>query len=239
MCQKENKGNTVDEHFLAAFIADFRKGKKTGDPMRYVRSTKKLIELYGSPKTVSEMLGVGKETVRILAKIAELPNEIQELVSAREIPLTIAFDLVPFNSERQVEIARVIRNLSFKEARKIIRYIGDNPEKSAEDARVEIMRTLESREINIAMIAIPKRFYDSLQKEETDVTALVARIIDEWLASQYSLDISELDNEGGMVSLTLKLSRNTFHALRRITRKPADLIEKIVVSWLRKREKTM
>jgi hypothetical protein len=237
MRQKDNEEITAEERSLGAFIADFRKSKKLGDPMQYAKASKKLIEFYGSPKAVSEKLGVGKETVRILSKLTTLPEEVQQRVSKREIPLTIAFDLVPLTTERQIETSRAIKNLSFKEARQIIRYIVENPGKSAEDARVAVMNALENREISVAMVAISQRDYDIMNQEDDDVTSSIIRMVEEWLANPQSLKNHDLVSEENKVSITLKLSRKTYHSLRKITRNPADLIEKVVASNLRREEK--
>ena len=225
------------ERLLASFIADFKKGKKSGDPLEYARACKALVDLYGSPKDVSEKLGVGKETVRVLSKILELPIEVQNLISSRKIPITVAFDLVPLNRDKQVETAIAISGLPFKDARAIIRRVSEDPEKSASSIREEVLGDLEKREINMAIIAIPKEMYTMLQEESKDVPLLISRIVEDLLAKDRTPHFSYAHQKQNLVSLTIKFTRRTFMVLRRKTRNPANLVEQIVFDWLKRKGK--
>jgi len=225
------------EHLLASFIADFKKGKKSRDPLEYARAAKALIGLYGSPKDVSERLGVGKETVRILSKILDLPTEVQNLISSRKIPITVAFDLVPLNRNKQIETAMAVSGLPFKEARAIIRRVTEEPEKSVSRIRVEVLGGLEKREINVAIIAIPREMYTMLQEESKDVPSLISRIIDDQLAKDHAMHFPHVPPTQDTVSLTIKFPRRTFRALRRRARNPANLVEQIIIDWLKRKGK--
>lgn len=224
-----------EKELLASFIANFKKGKKVADPIEYAETCKALIDLYGSPERVAEKLGIGKETVRILSKIVELPSEVKGLVSKRKIPLTVAFDIVPVDRSRQVEVARAVTGLRYRDARKVIRRLSENPQKSAESIRAEVLNELEKREVNIAMIALPRDIFGLLKEESKDVVALVGLIVDDWLAKGYPLDTSVSFEKKDLISLLVHLPRKTSMALIRKTRRPANLIEQIITTWLERK----
>jgi len=224
-----------EKELLASFIANFKKGKKTADPIKYAETCKALIDLYGSPEEVAEKLGIGKETVRILSKILELPSEVKSLISKRKIPLTVAFDIVPLDRARQVEVARAVTGLRYRDARKVIRRVSENPHKSAESICAEVLSELERREVAIAMIALPRYIFELLKEESKDVPALVGWVVDDWLEKGYPLDTSFPFEKKNLVSLIVKLPRKTSVALIRKTRQPANLIERIIITWLKRK----
>jgi len=227
-----------EKQLLASFIADFKKGKKNADPIEYAKTCKALVDIYGSPESVAEKLGVGKETVRILSKIVELPLEVQNIISQRKIPITVAFDLVPLDRGKQIEVAKAVSGLPFKDARKVIRRFSENPNASAATIRTEVLSELEKKEVNIAMIALPNEIYTLLEEESKDVPQLISHMVEEWLAGDGSLyDYFYSGEKRNFVSLTIRFSRKTFMALRRKTRKPANLVEQIVIAWLKQKGK--
>jgi len=228
---------TQEKRLLASFIADFKKGKKAGDPLEYARTCSKLVKLYGSPEIVSKKLGVGKETIRILSKIPELHPHIQNLISQRRIPLTVAFDLIPLDCNKQVEAANAIVGLPFKDARKVIRRISANPRIRAATARAKVLDELERKEANIAIIALPKEMYQLLSNKSKDVPRLIRKLVDEWLVKGSPLDRCYHAEKANLVSVTIKFPRRTFSLLRRRTRKPANLVEGIVMAWLKQESK--
>lgn len=228
---------TSEKELLASFIANFRKGTKIDDPIRYAETCKALTDLYGSPEKVAEKLGIGKETVRILSKIVELPPYIKSLISERKIPLTVAFDIVPVDRGRQVEVANAVIGLRHRDARKVIRRFSENPHRSAMSIRSEVLSELEKKELNIAMIALPRNVFKKLKDESRDVPDLVKLIVNDWLTKDYPLDTSFPSKEHDMVSLTVKLSRQMSMALRRKTQKPANLIEQIIITWVKQQER--
>jgi len=226
-----------EKQLLASFIADFKKGKKTADPMEYAKTCRALVNIYGSAESVAEKLGVGKETVRILSKVTDLPSQVQNLISQRKISITVAFDLVPLDREKQIEAAKVVSGLPFSDARRVIRRISENPDKAVTSIRAEVLSELEKKEVNIAMIALPREMYAMLQEESKDVPLLISRIVEDWLTKDVTPDFSYALQKRDLVSLTVKFPRSTFMALRRKTRKPANLVEQIVMDWLKQKGK--
>lgn len=225
-----------EKELLASFIANFRRAKKLGDPIEYAKACKDLVDVYGSPEDVAEKLGIGRETVRILSKVVDLPAEVKELISKKEIPLTVAFDIVPLDRVRQTEVARAVSGLPFKDARAVIRHVSNNPDMPIESARDEALKDLERREANIVMIAFPRNIYDTLSRESENVPVLVKKIVEGWLKKEEPLDYPIIPKDD-LVSLAVRLPRATYRALRKKARSPANLVEKVVFAWSKAKSK--
>jgi len=221
---------------IAILLTDFRKGKKISDPMLFAESSKFLIDRYGSAKQVAEKLGFSKEVVRILAKLTELPTEVKNLISRGDLLLTAAFDLVPLDSTRQIEVARSICGLSHGEAREVIRRAAKDPSKSAEVIKSEVLSNLEKKEVNIVMIGLTKQTHALLSQESQDTSLLVTQIVQDWLKQDFPLVSLPKEHEN-LLPLIAKLPRTTFKALRRKSKKPANLVEQVVFSWLKREGK--
>ena len=100
-----------------------------------------------------------------------------------------------------------------------------------------MLNALEKKEVNIAMIALPKELYSVLQEESKDIPLLISRIVEDWLAKDSIPDYSYTPQKQNLVSLTIKFPRRTFMALRRKTRNPANMVERIIISWLKQKGK--
>ena len=225
-----------ERELLARFIANFRKGKKIGDPMEYARTCKALLDMYGSSEDVAEKLGVGRETVRILAKLTELPSEVQDLISKKRLPLTVAFDIVPLDRARQTEVAKAVSGLPYRDARQVIRRFSMNPDMPIESVRAEVLEELEKREIDIVMLAFPRKIYTQMLRESQNVPLLVKQVVEEWLEKDGLLDYPTISKDD-LISLTVRLPRATYRALGKKSRNPANLVEKIVLTWLKEKDK--
>lgn len=225
-----------ERELLARFIANFRKGKKIGDPMEYARTCKALLDMYGSSEDVAEKLGVGRETVRILAKLTELPSEVQDLISKKRLPLTVAFDIVPLDRARQTEVAKAVSGLPYRDARQVIRHFSMNPDMPIESVRAEVLEELEKREIDIVMLAFPRKIYTQMLRESQNVPLLVKQVVEEWLEKDGLLDYPTISKDD-LISLTVRLPRATYRALGKKSRNPANLVEKIVLTWLKEKGK--
>jgi hypothetical protein len=226
---------TKEQEVIASFIANFKKVKKTANPIEYAEYCKKLVEILGSTEEVAKKLEVGKETIRILSKVSELPPEVKELISKKLLPLTVAFDIVPLPLKKQVEAAKAVVGLSYREAREVIKRISQNPHKSPESIRSEVLKELENKEIDIVMMAFPDYVLELLRNESQDIPALVTRIVDDWLKHNYPLESYLPSKKQNLISVVVKLPRKTFAALRKRTRNPANLIERIIITWTKQK----
>jgi len=222
---------------IAVLLADFRKGKKISDPMLYAESAKFLMDRYGSAKQVAEKLGLGKEVVRVLAKLTELPVEVRNLISRGDLLLTVAFDLVPLDPTRQLEVARAVCGLTHRDAREVIRQAARNPSRSAQEIRREVLSELEKKEVNIVMVGFTREIHKLLSQESADIPQLVTSIIQDWLEKKYPISTEATKQGMDLAPLIVRLPRPTFKALRKLSKKPANLVERIVISWLQRKEK--
>lgn len=225
-----------ERDLLARFIANFRKGKKIGDPMEYARCCKALLDIYGSTEDVAEKLGIGKETVRILAKLTELPSEVQDLISKKRLPLTVAFDIVPLGATKQTEVAKAVSGLRYGDARQVIRRFSTDPNVPIESVRAEVLAELEKREIDIVMLAFPRKIYTQLLQESQNVSLLIKQIVEKWLKKGGVLDYPTVTKDD-LVSVTVRLPRTTYNTLRKQSSNPANLVEKIILTWFKEKGK--
>jgi len=207
-----------------------------GDPMEYARCVKAILDLYGSPEQVAEKLGVGRETIRILSKLTDLPPEVQNLISKKSLPLTVAFDIVPLDRTRQTEVAKAVSGLPYRDARQVIKRFSMSPGVPIERVRAEVLEELEKREVNIVMLAFPIKIYTQLLQESQNVPLLITHVVEEWLKKDGVLNYPTISKDD-LVSITIRLSRATYRSLRKKTRNPANLVEKIVLSWIKERGK--
>ena len=204
--------------------------------MQYARTCKALLDMYGSPEDVAEKLGVGRETVRILAKLTELPSEVQDLISKKRLPLTVAFDIVPLDRARQTEVAKAVSGLPYRDARQVIRRFSMNPDMPIESVRAEVLEELEKREIDIVMLAFPRKIHTQLLQESQNVPLLVKQVVEKWLEKDDLIDYPTISKDD-LVSLTVRLPRATYRSLRKKSRNPANLVEKIILTWLKEKGK--
>ena len=223
-----------ERELLAFFIANFRKGKKIGDPMEYAKCCKALLDMYGSTEEVAEKMGVGRETVRILAKLTELPSETQDLISKKRLRLTVAFDIVPLDRTIQTRVAKAVSGLPYRDARAIIKRFSLNPDMPIERVRDEVLGELEKREVDIVMLAFPRKIYSQLLKESKNIPLLIKQVVEEWLKKDGLLEYPTI-SKNDLVSLSIRLPRATYRSLRNKSRNPANLVEKIILTWLTKK----
>lgn len=204
--------------------------------MEYAKCCKALLDMYGSTEEVAEKLGIGRETVRILAKLTELPSGVQDLISKKRLPLTVAFDIVPLDRTKQTEVAKAVSGLPNRDARAIINRFSMNPDMPIESIRAEVLDELEKREVDIVMLAFPRKIHTQLLKESKNVPLLIKQVVEEWLKKDCLLDYPTI-SKSDLVSVTVRLPRTTYRILRKKSRNPANLVEKIILTWLKKNGK--
>lgn len=129
---------------VALLLTYFRKWKSEVNPSEIIKRCKRLVSLYGLSKA-AKMVGVSRETMRIWAKLDGLPNEVKRLISKGDLLPTIAFDIVP--RRRQIQIAKAVAGLPYKEAKEIIRHLKKTPQKSIKKIRNEVLDEFEEKEL--------------------------------------------------------------------------------------------
>jgi hypothetical protein len=214
---------------IAVLLASLRKSKKFSNPTLFAESAGYLVRRYGSPEAVAERLSVGKETIRALAKVAEMPSEIKNLIATRRLLLTVAFDLIPLSPTHQVRLAREVAGLPFKDARAIIRYSSRNPGLAMSRVKKVVLRDLEKQEVNIAVVRLPRKIHDRMMGEGPDV--MVSGLCDRWFADGTPvLPVPNFSN--GALRTVIKVPRKAYGRLRARTNNIANLIERLAYYYL-------
>jgi hypothetical protein len=210
---------------LAIFFANYRKSNKFSDPIAYAESVRNMIHEYGSAERVAQDLEKGKETIRALAKVADMPKEVKRLISSGELLLTVAFDLLPFEPSRQVGLSRTVTGLSFKDARAVLRYVKSHPNESAAAARKIVLTELEKHEMVLAVMRFPRDTYEIITRADPSKTIIdgAQRWLDEGAPT-----LPPLVSGRGRLRLIVRVPRELHARLRRNSRNVPNLLERIV-----------
>jgi len=220
----------TEKKALAILLASFRKGRKYSDPIEFAESAKYLSRLYGSSEAVAERLEVGRETIRALVKVAEMPKQVKKLIADRKLLLTVAFDLIPFEPSRQRQLATQVAGLSFKDGRAVIRYSSKHPEEPIAEAKERALKELDKRELDIAVIRLPRAVHKVIVRGNPDKT--MATLCRRWLHD----GTPELPNStlgSDLLRLIVRVPRRTYRELKSRTRNVANLIEKIATYYVK------
>lgn len=220
---------------VALLLTYFRKWKSEVNPSEIIKRCKRLVSLYGLSKA-AKMVGVSGETMRIWAKLDGLPDEVKRLISKGDLLPTIAFDIVP--RRRQIQIAKAVAGLPYKEAKEIIRHLRKTPQKSIKKIRNEVLDEFEEKELAGVIIGLPIQTYQTLQKKSKNVSKLIERIVEGWLKhGGPKLAVQKKERRSKeIVPVVVKLSRLTLTLLRKKSRQPANLVEQIVIGWAKQKK---
>jgi len=214
---------------LATLLASFRRTGKFSNPIVYAESANYLVEKYGSAELVAHRLDVGTETIRALAKVAKMPANVKKLISDGKLLLTVAFDLLPFEPQRQVELAEEVKGLAFKDARAVIRCASRHPTESPSKLKQGVLSELEKRELNIVVVRVPRTIHEAIAKEGTEKT--IVKLCNRWLRDGYP-NLPIATRQSDLIRLIVKIPRQTYQELRHRTRKVANLVERIAIYYL-------
>jgi hypothetical protein len=104
---------------------EFRKSKKDNS-IKYLESCHQLIDLFGFQNTLKIFkkndIKMGTSTLQALYKVSLMPPPIKELISNGELLLTAAFEIPQIDEEKQIEMARAMKNKNYSDARKVAKH---------------------------------------------------------------------------------------------------------------------
>ncbi|MFH1318422.1 MAG: hypothetical protein ABIH71_05355, partial [Candidatus Omnitrophota bacterium] len=150
------------------------------------------LDKYGSQQAVAKTVGLSSEMIRQFLNVLKLPEEIQELVSKREIDsVDIVKEIAAINDpSRQIAVAHAFVNSLSKDVRDIKRLI-----KSANlpigDAKKAIINA-KPKGLHIFIIDFEDEMHRAIIKEAETLKIkpadLVKKIIADWLKRKSSSD---------------------------------------------------
>lgn len=183
----------LDEETALAILFRNLKGSKKKDYMATAKACRFLRRLYGSNAKVAEKVGVSSEIIREFDSLNDLPNEVKEMVSAGIIKLDTGYRISTKieGEEKQVEIAKAVRDLGAFDARAIIEYAQKNPNMPVSEVRSRVLgsKTIKER-LHIFVLPLAEDVFQALKSESTKLRIrpekLVERIIKNWLEKRQS-----------------------------------------------------
>lgn len=112
------------------YIAKEYKKMNKKDPIKYAETVKEFVDLVGGYNEAIEVMAkeikMKESTVRALCKVSDMPKKIKTLILNGKIQLTTAFEIPSIDEEKQIEIAKTIKGLSYKEAKEKLTRIKTN-----------------------------------------------------------------------------------------------------------------
>ncbi len=155
------------EKKLALVIANLGgKKSKINDWITIAETCKELADHFGSAQKVANELGRHYGTVREILKLAELPDEVKELIRERKILYDVGQRIARIRSrEDQIKVANAVVGLNSHDARALIQYTKGNPNASLNDFRERIISSKGKVEkIDVLIIPLKSESYKLLKK---------------------------------------------------------------------------
>jgi hypothetical protein len=171
---------------LSILFANTRRIKRNVDLITVAESCEYLVELYGSQKAVAEKVGLSAEMIREFRKLLNLPKEVKELISSRQIDrLDVAYRISMLEDpEKQITAARTIANLpSSKDVRDVLR-LAERVDLPIEESKKMILES-KPKGLHIFIVDFDDETYSALIEEakalEVETAELVKDIVTDWL----------------------------------------------------------
>lgn len=177
-----------EDKLLAILYSNFSgKGKQINDWIYVAEKLEELKDFYKSEKKVAENLGISYEMVRSTLKLLDLPEEIRQLVKEDKLSQDLGWRLLGIkNKKNQIIVARAIMGLSAHDARDMIRYARNNPEKSI---KKQIKRLEKSKKqiqkLNLVIVTLEEDNYKILKeiskRNNMDPQKMISKIVNNWI----------------------------------------------------------
>jgi len=143
-------------------------------------------------KVASIVKIMSREMVREFYNISSLPEEIKKLIQKKKIRIDVAQRLFKIDDKnRQIKTARAIAELSAHDARKIIDYVINNPEKTVEEG-AKIVRGSKNivKKYDTLVIPLEKEDYIILnnlaRRENLTATRFAKKLVEQWITRKRS-----------------------------------------------------
>lgn len=182
-----------EDKILAILYSNFSgKGKQIHDWIYIAEKLKELKDFYKSEKKVAENLSISHEMVRSTIKLLDLPKEVRQLVRQAKISQDLGWRLLGIkNKKDQIKVARAITSLSAHDARDMIRYAKNNPDKSIEKQIERLKKSKKKiQKINLVVIYLEEENYRILKeiskKNGVQPQKMISKIIKNWIKKRGS-----------------------------------------------------
>lgn len=177
-----------EETDLAILIANLKGTKKKDWFATASACRRQLRRCQNSYKKVAKQVGVHQETIREVDSINDLPIKAQQILLSDGKGLDKAYRISTKieGAKKQVEIAKVVTDLSAHDARKVIEYVVRNPELSIRRCKEKIMKAKTTVEkIFAVFVSLNESDFKKLKEKsrqlKIDVNDLAKTIVEEWI----------------------------------------------------------
>jgi len=221
-----------DQRQLAVIIAYFK--RREGTPSEVAEACKGLLETYGSPVLAARATGgtVKKpESISVWARFLDLPAETRELFDSGKISRSLIYDLVSVAGNRKLvkDLARAVAGMQCKDAIRVIQEVKKSKNADVVSVKKRVMDELDKEDVYVALIGLPNELCKGLTQEDA------LGVLENWLDTKKRLETRIAIDDKELKPFILRIPRDTYLQLRRISRRPADLIKEVLVVRLREK----
>ena len=183
MSEKINEDET-----LAILYSNFSgRGNQKNDWIFIAEKLNDLKLVYGSDEKVAKNLGLSREMIRSTIKLLQLPEQVKELIRKGKISQDLGWRLLAINNAKiQIQIANAIIGLNAHDARDMIRYAKNNPNKSITSQIDRLKKSKQnSNKLNLVITTLNDQEYQKLKvvagKRNKSVNDLISEIVKNWI----------------------------------------------------------
>ncbi|HIH97117.1 MAG TPA: hypothetical protein HA348_06545 [Thermoplasmata archaeon] len=177
-----------EETALSIVFANTKRKKRSENLLMIAQCFDYLSKLYGSQRAVAEKTGLSTEMIREFLAVLKLPEEVQELVSNRQIDSidTVKEISALKDPKTQIEAAKLFVNSLSKDVRDIKRLVKD-ANLPVEKAKATIL-DLKPKGLHVFIIDFDDEMYNAINAhaKSCKVTPpeLVRKIVKDWLKQE-------------------------------------------------------
>jgi hypothetical protein len=173
---------------LATLFAYKRRSTEDKDYLAMSDAVNSLLDLkqYGSIQAVAKATGYSGETLRALASLRKLPNEVQQLIQKKLLGYEAHKILLVNDTAKRIALGKVMVELNTDDARALVEYVRQNPSLSVEECKQKVLGS-KTIKTNVFMVVaeLQEEHYAKLKQvasaEGVPVDEIVRRIVKEWL----------------------------------------------------------
>jgi len=184
-----------EEELLALLFVNLKsRKKKTGKLLlKMAQACKLLSEHYGSSKSLAEKQSVSVETIRGFARVAELPEEVKNLIKEEKINFDVAQRLCRLEGkDLQIKVAKIVEGMNADDAREIIQYAKKFPDESLDEIKKRLSASKRRAEkYNLIILPLPEDLFKLLNSFAKKKDISTEKFIIETLRERVNKEVIE------------------------------------------------
>jgi hypothetical protein len=184
-----------EETASTTILLETRGGKVKRDPLALASACKFFVDRqHGSYDDASKYIynhykyRISERTIRRLASLLRLPEEVQQQLLRGEIKIDVATQLSEskLDDKAKIKVGKVVSGMLAHDAREIIQFATKFPEADIEEYKDRVLAAKpEKAKLFVAVIPLNEENYRKLNEESQErkisLHELCSKIIEEWL----------------------------------------------------------